>query len=84
MSSKKDGAAIVGVGAAACAVCCVGPILGLLAAIGIGGVVGFAVFGVVGLAIATVVGLVMYRRRQRRLTPCTSSPETVTIEPPTA
>ncbi len=36
MSASKENAAIVGVGAVACAVCCAGPILGILAAIGPG------------------------------------------------
>ena len=39
---QRDGAAIVGVGAAACAVCCAGPILAFLAAIGLGTAAGFA------------------------------------------
>ena len=36
VSAKKENATIVGVGVAACAVCCAGPILGVLAAIGLG------------------------------------------------
>lgn len=82
MSAKQDGAAVVGFGAAACAVCCAGPILGFLAAIGIGTAVGFALFGLVGLAIAVVIGLELYRRRQRRASACTRTPETVTLEAP--
>lgn len=66
MSGRKDGAALVGVGAAACAACCAGPILGFLAAIGIGAAAGLAVFGagafVVGAAIA---GFMIVRRRRR-------------------
>jgi hypothetical protein len=83
VSNKKDGATIVGVGAAACAVCCAGPILGFLAAVGLGTIVGFALFGLVGLAVAVIVGLVALRRRQRRATSCTASPETVSLKPPT-
>ena len=77
MSSKKDGAALVGVGAAACAVCCAGPILGLLAAIGLGTAAGFAVFGVVALVIgAAIAALVIVRRRRR-----TASCAPVAVEP---
>jgi hypothetical protein len=83
MSTKKDNAAIVGVGVAACAVCCAGPILGFLAAIGIAAAVGFAVFGLVGLAIAIVVGVALYGRRQRPRLTCTPAPQTVEIESPT-
>ncbi len=49
---RSDGAAVVGVGVAACAVCCAGPILGFLAAIGLGTVLGVAVFGIIGVVIA--------------------------------
>lgn len=82
MSTKKENAAILGVGAAACAVCCAGPILGVLAAIGIGTAAGFALFGavaVVGGALA--VTFVVLRRRQRT-NACVTTPtlETVTIE----
>lgn len=82
MSGKKDSAAIVGVGAAACAVCCAGPILGFLAAIGIGAAAGFALLGLVGLVIAATVGIVLGRRRQGRRTTCAPVPETVLIDLP--
>ena len=45
MSAKKDNATIVGVGVAACAACCAGPILGVLAAIGLVTAAAFALFG---------------------------------------
>ena len=83
MSTKSDGAAVVGVGAAACAVCCTGPILGFLAAIGLGTVVGFALFGVLGVAFTAVIGVVLYRHRRRRATACTPSPESVPVDAPT-
>jgi hypothetical protein len=51
---KRDGATVVGVGAAACVACCAGPILAFLAAIGLGTVVGVLLFGVVGLAVAAI------------------------------
>ncbi len=75
MSSRRDGAALVGVGAAACAVCCAGPILGFLAAIGVGTAAGFARFGVVGLLSALTVGVAMYVRRRRRSTACVPGSE---------
>ena len=46
MSAKKENATIIGVGVAACAVCCAGPILG--ARIGLGTAAGFALFGARG------------------------------------
>jgi mercuric ion transport protein len=81
VTAKRDGAAIVGIGAA-CAVCCAGPILGFLAAIGLGTAVGFALFGVSGLVIALAIGLVLYLRRRRRSSMCTPAPEVVEVEPP--
>lgn len=66
MSANKDEAAIVGVGAAACAACCAGPILGFLAAIGLGTAVGFAIFGVAAIVIGAAVTLLLVRRRRRR------------------
>ena len=47
MSTKKESATLVGVGLAACAVCCAGPILGALAALGLGTAAGLALFGAV-------------------------------------
>ena len=61
MSSKKENAAIVGVGAVACAACCAGPIIGFVGALGL--LAGVALFGTIGLAIAAAVVLVMARRR---------------------
>jgi mercuric ion transport protein len=64
--SKRDGAAVVGVGVAACAVCCAGPILAFLGAIGLGTLLGVAVVGVVGLVVALLAVPVVLRWRRRR------------------
>ena len=62
--TKKGNAAVVGVGVAACAVCCAGPIFGFLAAIGLGAAVGFAVFGTIAMVLgAAVIAIVLVRRR---------------------
>jgi len=71
MSAKRENAAIVGVAAAACAVCCAGPILGVLAAVGLGTAAGFALFGTLAIVIgAAAVAFVLFRRR-RRAAECT-------------
>jgi hypothetical protein len=63
----REGAAVVGIGAAACVVCCTGPLLAFLGAVGLGTVIGVAAFGAVGLLIALLaVPLVVRRRRRRR------------------
>ena len=83
MSTNKENAAIVGVGAAACAACCVGPILGFLAAVGLGTAVGFAMFGTIALALGAIAVFVVLRRRRRRANACESSTSPVAVEMPT-
>jgi mercuric ion transport protein len=70
MSGKRDGAALVGVGAAACAVCCAGPILGFLAAIGLGTAAGAAVFGVSALVVGAAIAAFVVVHRRRRAASC--------------
>jgi hypothetical protein len=71
VSAKKEKAAIVGIGVAACAACCVGPILGVLAAIGLGTAAGFALFGVAALVVGAAAAVfVVGRRRRHRVTAC--------------
>lgn len=56
---------ILGIAVAACAVCCAGLILGVLAALGIGTAAGFALFGTIALVIgAAGTALVLVRRRR--------------------
>ena len=66
MSTKRESAAVIGVGAAACVACCAGPIIGLLAALGIGSVVSVLLFGTIGLVAAVVVAAIWLQRRRRR------------------
>lgn len=69
MSAAKQNAGVVGLGIAACAACCAGPILGFLAAIGLGTALGVAVFGTAGLAIA-LLAIVPIMRRRRQAAAC--------------
>lgn len=80
MSTRRENLAIVGVGAA-CVACCAGPILGVLAAIGIGTAAGFALFGSVALVLGAIVGIVVLRRR--RPPSCDPAATPVTVETPT-
>ena len=82
MSIKKETVTIVGVGAAACVACCAGPIIGFLAAIGIGTAAGFALFGTISLVIGAVAVAFVVRRRRRAAT-CSTTPTTVAVEMPT-
>jgi hypothetical protein len=54
---------LLGVGAAACAVCCAGPVIAFLAAASVATLLGVALFGAFGLAIAAIA-LVAYLRRR--------------------
>lgn len=74
MTSRKDGALLVGVGAAACAVCCAGPILGFLTAIGLGTALGFAAFGATALVIGAAIAVFTIVRHRRRAIECAPSP----------
>ena len=70
MSARKESATIVGVGVAACAACCAGPILGVLAAIGVGTAAGFFVVGSLALLVGVAVFAAVLLRRPRRATAC--------------
>lgn len=76
MSTKRENAAIVGVGAVACAACCAGPIIGFLGALGL--LAGIALFGTIGMAAAAVVLLVIMRRRRQQPTAC-ATPDATTV-----
>ena len=65
MSDRRDNAAFVAVGAAACIACCAGPILAFLGAIGLGTVAGMLLFGAAGTAFAALAALILVRRRRR-------------------
>lgn len=81
-AKKKENAAILGVGVAACAVCCAGPILAVLAAIGLGTAAGFALFGTVAVVVGAVLFAFVVVRRRRRAAACaiTMMPATVAVE----
>jgi hypothetical protein len=76
---RREGLGVLGFGAAACAACCAGPILGFLAAIGLTTAAGVALFGVVGLLVLVPGGLWLLRRRERQ-TSCSTPDGTVPVE----
>ena len=83
MSTKKENTALVGVGVAACAVCFAGPILGVVAAIGLGTAVGFALFGSAALVIGAIAIVVVLRRRRPRADACATTSAPVAVDMPT-
>jgi cytochrome c biogenesis protein CcdA len=70
MSDQRENAAIIGVGAAVCAVCCAGPILGVVAAIGLGTAAGFALFGTIAVVVGAAVIAFVFARRRRGAVAC--------------
>lgn len=78
-SQTKENAAIVGVGVAACAVCCAGTILGVVAAIGLGTAAGFALFGAVAVAVGAVSIAFVLVRRRRVAADCAAAETTATV-----
>jgi hypothetical protein len=80
MSGNREGTALVGAGVAACAVCCAGPIVGFLAAIGLGTVAGAMLFGIGALVIGVLVAAAVIVRRRRRLAACAVTETAVPVE----
>jgi hypothetical protein len=66
MTTKKQDVTLVCAGVGACAVCCAGPILAFLAAIGLGTVVGAVLYGTITVVIGTAVAVIVVMRRRRR------------------
>jgi hypothetical protein len=64
--TTKQGAGLLGIGAAACAACCAGPIIGVLAAAGLLTVATYIVTGLIGLAVAIPLAILIHRRRKAR------------------
>jgi mercuric ion transport protein len=67
-SRPKEGAGVLGLGAAACAACCAGPIIAFLGGIAAFGAIGTLLLGVVALMIAAalIAVVVVWRRRGAR------------------
>ena len=80
--NPKASLGVVGVGAAACAACCAGPILGFVAATGIASVLGAVVFGVLGLAVVLTVAAMLYQRRRRKARQCAPTAGAVPLDAP--
>ncbi len=66
MNEKKVNVAMIGAGVVACAVCCAGPIIAVLAAIGVGTAAGYALFGAGALVVGVVVAAFLVLRRRSR------------------
>jgi hypothetical protein len=82
-NDRKQGAGILGLGAAACVACCAGPILALLAGVAALGVVGTFIVGAGALVLTAVpIGAVVIVRRQRRAATCGATSGPVAVDAP--
>jgi len=77
--ASKQGAGLFGIGAAACAACCAGPIIGVLTAAGLLTVAAYVVTGLAGLAVAVPLAAWTIRRRRARHH-CAAGPEPMVVE----
>ena len=80
--SPKAGLGMLGAGAAACAACCAGPVLGFLVATGLVSVLGAVAFGVVGLLVVVAFAALLWQRRRRRARACDTAPGPVHVGAP--
>jgi hypothetical protein len=82
-STTRSGTArILGVGALACIACCIGPVVGLLGAIGVATIVGTLTLGIAGLAVALLV-VPLLRSRRRRIICAAPLAREVAVDAPT-
>jgi hypothetical protein len=80
---KATGLGVVGLGAAACAVCCAGPILAFLGGLGLAGLVSTWFIGWAGLAVAVSAALAWVITRHRRQSRCSAPASApVPVAPP--
>lgn len=76
-AERSDRFSVVGIGAAACAACCVGPLVALLGGFGLAGLASTLVIGAAGLVIAAAAAaafVVVRRRTSQRIDVLTTAP----------
>lgn len=71
---RRDNAAIIGVGAVACATCCAGPVLAFLGGLGLFGLGSTAVRGAFGLTVFLAAGAAYLVVRRHRSSAACASP----------
>jgi Flp pilus assembly protein TadB len=79
---RRSGLGVLGAGAAACAACCAGPIIGFLASTGVATLLGAVAFGVAGVVAALAGAAVLRLRRRRRRQRCGPATAPVLIDAP--
>lgn len=79
---KRDSFGARGICAAACAACCVGPLLAVLGGITLAGVTGTFLFGAVSVVAAGLAGGVFLALRRRRHVACPPVSTSVALNAP--
>lgn len=78
--NRSDGRFALGIGVAACAACCAGPILGVLAAVGLTTIAGALWFGFTAAAVGALAAVfVVVRRRRDACAPGGAEPAAVAL-----
>lgn len=72
--TRKDGFSVVGLGVAACAACCAGPILAFLGGLSLAGLASSRLIGGFGLVVAAGAGLAYLAVRRGRVAACATAP----------
>lgn len=81
-SRMRSRLGLFGLGAAACAACCIGPILAVLGAITAGGMVSARFIGAVGLVVAALAAIAFVIVQRQRRTACRApAPQPVKVLP---
>jgi hypothetical protein len=70
MNERTAGFSLLGIGAAACAACCAGPILAFLGGLSLAGLASTLVFGTVGLVVAVGAAVAVLLIARRRSSSC--------------
>ena len=83
--TRRQRFSLVSIGAAACAACCAGPIIALLAGLSLAGLASTFVIGTAGLVVAglALTGIVIVRQRRVTATCHATQPDPVRLAAPT-
>jgi hypothetical protein len=83
-ANRKDAFSVLGIGVAACAACCIGPIVVFFGGLGVLGALSTIVVGMAGIGVALAAGTAHFvlRRRQREAACSSGASPAVAVEAP--
>ena len=77
---RRDRFSPLGIGVAACAACCVGPVLAFVGGVTVAGIAGTLVFGAVALVLTILVAVAALAARRRRADACPTAVPEIPVE----